>query len=266
MIGGVSGITGFMSDPDFAALDPIFWLHHCNIDRLWAAWLDVSTNTQENGVAWSAGPVVPKFTLPDVNGQLKGFTPADALPDGPLAPTYDDLVKGTGIVPGGAMAASLSGRAPPTATLIGASVTDAKVAPGASFSAHLGVSSANVPAGLVSNRFYLNVENIRGERPSGVLDIHIGLKGASEKTPGTGDEYVDSLPLFGLKNATNPNGPHGGNGLTMVLDITDAVSALQRNASASLDDLEVTITQPATGEGTAPISVGRVSVYSAPDE
>jgi tyrosinase len=22
----------------FAAADPIFWLHHCNIDRLWAAW------------------------------------------------------------------------------------------------------------------------------------------------------------------------------------------------------------------------------------
>jgi tyrosinase len=34
MIGG----DGWMSDPDKAALDPIFWLHHANIDRLWAAW------------------------------------------------------------------------------------------------------------------------------------------------------------------------------------------------------------------------------------
>ncbi|WP_196490002.1 tyrosinase family protein, partial [Erythrobacter donghaensis] len=29
---------GLMTDPDTAALDPIFWLHHCNIDRLWEAW------------------------------------------------------------------------------------------------------------------------------------------------------------------------------------------------------------------------------------
>ncbi len=34
MLGG----DGLMSDPATAALDPIFWLHHCNIDRLWTRW------------------------------------------------------------------------------------------------------------------------------------------------------------------------------------------------------------------------------------
>jgi tyrosinase len=29
-----------MGDPRFAARDPIFWLHHANIDRLWKRWLD----------------------------------------------------------------------------------------------------------------------------------------------------------------------------------------------------------------------------------
>jgi tyrosinase len=29
---------GLMSAPWTAALDPIFWLHHANIDRLWTAW------------------------------------------------------------------------------------------------------------------------------------------------------------------------------------------------------------------------------------
>lgn len=28
-----------MGDPVTAALDPIFWLHHANIDRLWEVWL-----------------------------------------------------------------------------------------------------------------------------------------------------------------------------------------------------------------------------------
>src|SRR2546428_11425315 len=28
-----------MSDPDCAARDAVFWLHHSNIDRLWKRWL-----------------------------------------------------------------------------------------------------------------------------------------------------------------------------------------------------------------------------------
>lgn len=34
----VVGGDGLFSDPQTAALDPIFWLHHCNIDRLWTRW------------------------------------------------------------------------------------------------------------------------------------------------------------------------------------------------------------------------------------
>ena len=35
----VGGDTGYMSSFGTAALDPIFWLHHCNLDRLWERWL-----------------------------------------------------------------------------------------------------------------------------------------------------------------------------------------------------------------------------------
>lgn len=34
----VVGGDGLFSDPATAALDPIFWMHHCNIDRLWTRW------------------------------------------------------------------------------------------------------------------------------------------------------------------------------------------------------------------------------------
>jgi hypothetical protein len=36
----VGGATGWMSSLYDAPRDPIFWLHHCNIDRLWKLWLD----------------------------------------------------------------------------------------------------------------------------------------------------------------------------------------------------------------------------------
>lgn len=31
-----------MSSLDVSAMDPIFWLHHCNVDRLWAIWQDLN--------------------------------------------------------------------------------------------------------------------------------------------------------------------------------------------------------------------------------
>lgn len=36
--GWVGGNTGTMSFLDRAPADPIFWMHHANIDRLWAVW------------------------------------------------------------------------------------------------------------------------------------------------------------------------------------------------------------------------------------
>ncbi|PVF95999.1 Di-copper centre-containing protein [Serendipita vermifera] len=34
----VVGEGGHMNHPEYAAFDPVFWLHHCNIDRLFALW------------------------------------------------------------------------------------------------------------------------------------------------------------------------------------------------------------------------------------
>ena len=53
---------GLMSMPITAALDPIFWLHHANIDRLWSVWLRdalSSTRTPTSDLArWTGGPPV----------------------------------------------------------------------------------------------------------------------------------------------------------------------------------------------------------------
>ncbi len=36
---GLAGARGFMGPFSTAPLDPLFWLHHCNIDRLWEVWV-----------------------------------------------------------------------------------------------------------------------------------------------------------------------------------------------------------------------------------
>ncbi|HEX5145228.1 MAG TPA: tyrosinase family protein [Mycobacterium sp.] len=49
----IGGDTGLMRTPSLAARDPIFWLHHSNIDRLWEIWRGLSGSlelTAEDGI------------------------------------------------------------------------------------------------------------------------------------------------------------------------------------------------------------------------
>lgn len=87
---GADGIWrgGFMSNPQTAAQDPIFWLHHSNIDRLWEAWRSLHPNTSlPSESAWSD----QKFDLFDPNGQVVSMKIADLLDTTRLGYTYDNL-------------------------------------------------------------------------------------------------------------------------------------------------------------------------------
>jgi hypothetical protein len=73
----VGGGSGYMSDPNLAARDPIFWLHHANIDRLWKRWLQQGggrTNPTGN-TAW----MKDKFTFFDESGNAVTMTGANVL-------------------------------------------------------------------------------------------------------------------------------------------------------------------------------------------
>src|SRR6185369_8461357 len=51
----IGGPTGYMSDVGRAPLDPIFWLHHANLDRLWVAWIrnfDANHDPTPTDPAW----------------------------------------------------------------------------------------------------------------------------------------------------------------------------------------------------------------------
>jgi tyrosinase len=50
-----------MGHPGYAAFDPIFWLHHCNVDRIFALWQVLNPNsyvtdqTAQFSTFWSNG-------------------------------------------------------------------------------------------------------------------------------------------------------------------------------------------------------------------
>ncbi len=60
----VGGPLGWMSDPETAAQDPIFWLHHSNIDRIWWIWQNMPQRTNPNDQVWNN----QVFSFMDVNG------------------------------------------------------------------------------------------------------------------------------------------------------------------------------------------------------
>ena len=58
-------IGGLMGDPRTAAQDPIFWAHHCNIDRIREVWIKNGPHTNPPPGAFTT----ELFTFPGVNGQ-----------------------------------------------------------------------------------------------------------------------------------------------------------------------------------------------------
>lgn len=82
-------VGGWMSDPNTAAQDPIFWLHHANIDRLWNAWFqsgEANLNIQDD-TTWRT----TEFTFFDENGKACSLTGEDIVNSaGQLGYVYED--------------------------------------------------------------------------------------------------------------------------------------------------------------------------------
>ena len=274
MVGGDTSPspTGWMFDPAFAALDPIFWVHHCNIDRLWAAWMTVQENEQESTQPWRNGPFPRQFTMPTPGATLEVFMPGETLAGERLEPQYDSLTSGTGITPP-APAPELLAAEPPSPDL--AAMTNPPLSrrgvsalSGANDRA-LTVEDAPVrseialrqePAELASadlaqERVFLNVEGVRGNAASGVLTVVIIAPGEDAQ-----EGAEETLVFFGLQKATITDGAHAGNGLSATVDVTAQVRALQEASGEPLEKLEVILSQPTGASGEA-ITVDRVSLY-----
>lgn len=68
MLVGGAEFGGHMASTATAALDPVFWLHHCNVDRVWATW---HAKNGDNA-----------YSQPWKDITMSGFTGVDGRPTG----------------------------------------------------------------------------------------------------------------------------------------------------------------------------------------
>ncbi|MCM2451583.1 tyrosinase family protein [Agrobacterium vitis] len=272
-------LPGLMSKPNTAGLDPIFWLHHANIDRLWAQWnAESSLHKNPTDPAWLNGPQERQFVVPNPDGTPYYYKPSDMLEtkSPKLNYTYQQFVVAQAPVLVATTAGGKTVAEPKTAELIGAnedvvalagektpSVIRLDDASTALFAAPktlaLGLRSGDVPL----DRYFLNLENIRAQQDGFVIDVYLNLPDDADHAHRL-DLHAGSIGLFGVSYASKADSSHGGKGVTQVLDITTLLSGLIHSGDTAKSGLSVHLVPRIALGDDAKVTVERISLYRQP--
>jgi tyrosinase len=287
---GGPNMEGVMGDPGLAALDPIFYIHHANIDRMWAAWNQAWGNSNPTDANWLHGPaacgdavfVMPMpgpaswvytpqqvSSLSQTNYEYESYASVSKNVKTPAALLSERLTRlgkspaaegpGADVVASMGQNVELFGATEQPVPVTGAAVrTSVRLDP-----AVLGKVSANLVAASEAappDRVFLKLENVMGVQNAPALSVYVNLPDGAN--PSDHPELLaGSLGLFGLRPATVSDGRHGGRGLTFSLEITKIVDALHLGGDLDRDSLDVTVVSARPIPEQAPITIGRVSVY-----
>lgn len=254
-------VNGWLGAFNTAGLDPLFWLHHCNIDRLWVVWRNRDASfvdpTESNWLDMSfdyhdgAGKAVSKKVRDTVDTTAIGYDYEDT----------SDPIGGFEAVeaPGRREAVATKGR---PAEMIGATeapvpLTSQRTTANVPVSAPTGPGLEAVGGGE-PQRIYINIENITGEGKPRRYSVYVN------------GEFAGILPLFGVQEATEETESHPGGGLHYRLDATKAVEKLKAAGKWDPNNVKVTFEPDqkavsgleAFSESVEPrFEVGRVSVF-----
>ncbi len=286
-------VGGQMGSFNTAGLDPIFWLHHCNIDRLWEVW-DRQTSPGRSNPDTDNWTTDQTFHFRDTSGADVTQVSGGVVNTRDLNYVYDqfsvpfarpDILQKVQRIPllfPGARSALPEGFAAPAeevrpdrpAELAGATeepvvLTGETVA--ASFSTATNAAFRAKPA--EPERVFLNVEEIRAEGPPGTpYEVFVNLPDDDETTD---DHYsVGLVSLFGAAEASDPESEHP-EGLKYVFDITDLYQAMKQAGLWNEADVKVTFkpVRVEMPEGASAafaeaerrpepaVTIGRVSVF-----
>jgi tyrosinase len=175
------GDTQGMAAIPWAAKDPIFWLHHCNIDRLWASW-DRHNCKNPTYPAW----LNQEFVFADIHGNMVVAEVEDFTTTLLLGYTYQEFEPEPDVCP---VPFTILPEVLAQVTLIDIPLSEAPIR------LPLQVRVLGVPANKV---VYLVFRNVRAESAPGVLyDVYLDLPW--RVTPSRESaSYIAPMNFFGL--------------------------------------------------------------------
>lgn len=216
--GFLGGQNGFMSFTTTAALDPIFWLHHCNLDRLWEVWRNMGDGRRNpTQAAWLTDQ---RFSIPRSQADSFSFTCKDMLDTTKILHGYRyDSVAPT-VEPAAEPVLEAAVAQPPD--LVGASdglalegpVTRTEVPIRRDLSARFSLEST------APTRVHLQLDAITGLGAPGNFRVLVGAEGSEPS------HVAGQFSTFGLESASDPAINHGKLGLTKTFDITHLAEPL----------------------------------------
>jgi tyrosinase len=296
-------IGGLMGHPDTAAQDPIFWLHHANIDRLW--WLWQQDHADPSDSAWTkqafgfmdAGGVPASLTGADVEDTVKQLdytydTGVSAVPEPPRGqepPTEwpHPWPERAGVPQ---FAAAGNPRRQPVRHLVGASDAPVRLV-GETARVPVTIDErvtsslrADAHVGQQHHRAFLDVDDIEADRnPGTVYGVYVNLPD-DPTDEDLAAHHVGNVSLFGVERARNPRGDEHAHGLHVSMEITELLDRLAAEGKwqdgGRLDTTfrPITLEPPrgrddlaaadlramrATAHPDVPVTIGRVSVHFA---
>jgi tyrosinase len=278
--------TGWMQNTQTAGFDPIFWLHHSEIDRFWVGWnAGGGEDPQQTDPAWATAsddPITGRWNF-WATGDIKDVIvvhPGDMVdpehlsgPNFPYSYRYQDLPEVPAPQP--SARAAVSGLV--ARSLAGASA-DAEIAThdGAIEVEHEPVSTRIAVAsgaqsllaafdapGQEPSRIVLQLDGIVTTGPPGNYEVYLNNPGVDRDTAGQVPHYVGIFSSFG---AGHSHGDHV-HGMSATYDITDLVAYLRANGEWDDDAVTVTFvpaarTRAGLAPVIAPVTVGSVRVVT----
>jgi tyrosinase len=239
----VGGSTGWMSDPNLAARDPIFWLHHANIDRLWNQWL--STGGGRVNPVTSAAWTTPNFTFFTETGASVSMSACQILISATqLGYRYDtDGAPVGGSCPTPLAAANMASMNSTSQKAV--ATKQGRVVLGdqpVTVSVELGTEAKTALTAAAGGQTYLlSIEGISYSKQPGVhYEVYLNLPAGLREPDPEGIHYVGNLSFFALRPAEG-RGSHAAHAdVKQTFDITEVVRNLRAKNLWNEDRLSVT--------------------------